>query len=141
MGPFHILLDEMGLDEMGLDEWDQTKWEYTKFPMQPDSCSLAGQALTWEESLACETCESLARETKTQSLVHCHIGPVLTQLELGWVISAFIATAFTMLHMSLYMVFIEHASQDSRSVFSVAVCKIQASKCYTESSQGEVQCT
>ena len=93
MGPFHFLLDEMGLD----------------------------------------------KERIHQILYVAR--PVLTQLELGWVISAFIATAFTMLHMSLYVVFMEHASQESRSVFSVAVCKIQVSKCYTESSQREVQCT
>ena len=46
MGPFHILLDKMGLDQMGLDKEGIHQIPYVA-------------------RLACETCESLAHETKT----------------------------------------------------------------------------
>ena len=133
MGPFHILLDEMGLDQMGLDKEGIHQIPYVARLLLGRRVWPARRVRVWPARLRLLV--------ERESLVHCHIGPVLTQLELGWVISAFIATAFTMFHMSLYMVFMEHASQESRSVFSVAVCKIQSSKCYTESSQGEVQRT
>ena len=107
MGPFHILLDEMGLDKEGIHQI-------------PYVARLSLRRRVWPVRRVRVWPTRLRLLVERESLVHW---PVLTQLELGWVISAFIATAFTMLHMSLYMVFMEHASQESRTVFSIAVCK------------------